>query len=321
MPLLEVRGLSVTYKTDEGEVYALDDASISVEKGEIVSLVGESGSGKSTMAHAIMKLLPPYARIDNGEVLFKNRNLLGLSEEEMNKIRGNEISMIFQEPNTALNPVFRIRDFMTDVYLTHNPGATKKEALERAVQLLREVRIPSPEKVLDRYPHELSGGMKQRVLIATSLLNNPDLLIADEPTSALDVSVQAQIIALLRRLQEKNNMSVLFITHNLAVAAQISDRIIVMYAGRIMEDAPVEDIFAEPLHPYTKMLLEAIPSLEARELKPLPGTIPDLRKKIPGCPFMDRCPYKTDKCRERPPEKRFNSRRVYCWLYEEAVEQ
>ncbi|MEB3807236.1 MAG: ABC transporter ATP-binding protein [Desulfurococcales archaeon] len=315
MALLEVRNLSVTYITDEGEVYALDDASISIERGEIVSLVGESGSGKSTMARSIMRLLPSYARVDSGVVLFKGRNLLELDEDEMNRIRGSEISMIFQEPNTALNPVFKIKDFMTDVYLAHNPDATKKEAIERSIELLREVRIPSPEKVLERYPHELSGGMKQRVLIATSLLNNPDLLIADEPTSALDVSVQAQIIALLKRLQERNRMSVLFITHNLAVAAQISDRIIVMYAGMVMEDSPVYDLFEEPLHPYTKLLLKVIPRIGSEKLEPLPGSIPDLRRKITGCPFRDRCPYAREECSERPPPATIGGRRVYCWLY------
>jgi len=317
MPLLEVVNLSVNYYTDEGVVYAVDKVSLSIGRGEVVALVGESGSGKSTLAHAVMRLLPEYAEIASGRIMFDGVDLLSLTDEEMNKIRGRDISMIFQEPNIALNPVFTIGEFMKDVYLAHHPGAKPEEALKKAAELLRAVRIPSPEKTLKRYPHELSGGMKQRVLIATALLNEPSLLIADEPTSALDVSVQAQILTLLRRLQRERRMSILFITHNMAVAAQIADRIAVMYAGKVLEIAPTEDIFYKPLHPYTRMLIKAIPRLgDKRELTPLPGTIPDLRRRPQGCIFYDRCPSAKPVCkRSEPPATRLGNALVYCWLY------
>jgi peptide/nickel transport system ATP-binding protein len=315
--LLEVSDLSVIYQTDEGTVYALDNVSLSVRKGEIVSVVGESGSGKSTLANTVIKLLPPYAKVINGRVLFEDKDVLSLSEEDMREIRGNRISMIFQEPNIALNPLFKIKEFMTDVYLAHNPGATKDEALARSLEMLREARVPTPEDVLERYPHELSGGMKQRVLIATSLLNNPDLLIADEPTSALDVSVQAQIISLLRKLQREKNMSVIFITHDLAVAAQIADRIVVMYAGHVLEEGSVDEVFKDPLHPYTKMLMKSVPKIGAKKIESPPGSIPDLRRRIDHCVFMDRCPKAFEKCKEKPPLISLGDRKVACWLYSE----
>ncbi len=315
MTLLEVAGLSVIYHTDEGKVYALDKVNLTVGEGEIVSVVGESGSGKSTLANTVIKLLPPYAKVIEGRVLFEGKDILSLSEEDMRSIRGNRISMIFQEPNIALNPLFKIKEFMADVYLAHHPEASREEALSRSLEMLREARVPTPEDVLERYPHELSGGMKQRVLIATSLLNSPDLLIADEPTSALDVSVQAQIISLLKRLQREKNMSVIFITHDLAVAAQIADRIVVMYAGHVLEEGSVNEVFKEPLHPYTEMLMKSVPKIGAEKIESPPGSIPDLRRRIEQCPFMDRCPKAFDKCREKPPLVALGDRKVACWLY------
>ncbi len=315
--ILRVEGLSIEYRGASGRVCAVNNVSFSLEKGSVLGVVGESGSGKSTVAHAIMGLLPEYAVVTSGKIIFDNKNILEMSEKQLADIRGKEISMIFQEPGTALNPVFKIGEFMVDVYQAHNPGSSRKEALTAAIEALRAAAIPSPEAVVEKYPHELSGGMKQRVLIATAIMNKPKLLIADEPTSALDVSVQAQILALLKKLQKQYNMSILFITHNLAVAAQISDRIAVMYAGSIMEIGPVEEIFEEPKHPYTRMLMKAIPRLgEKKELEPLPGSIPTLSEPPNKCVFHDRCPNPLPICRVKPlPTARLGESIVYCWRY------
>ncbi len=298
--MLEVKGLAVDYYTEEGIVHALQGVSLEVRPGETLSLVGESGSGKSTLALAVLGLLPRRARV-SGSIIFRGQNLLSLSEEEMRKLRGDRITVVFQEPLTALNPVFTVGRFLKDVYLTHK-GGSEREAEERALEMLRKVKVPAPEKVLNSYPHELSGGMRQRVLIAASLINEPDLVIMDEPTSALDVSVQAQIIRLIYELKEQVKASFIFITHNLGVAASVGDRIAVMYAGKVMEVASKGELFSNPLHPYTKGLLASVPRVSGGEVKPIPGTVPDLRNPPPGCRFHPRCPYRFEPCDKEVPE-------------------
>jgi oligopeptide/dipeptide ABC transporter ATP-binding protein len=305
--VLRISGLKIYYKGDSGLVKAVDGVSLSINRGSSLAIVGESGSGKTTLGHAIMRLLPYNAVIAGGEIIFNGRNVLSLSKEELRKLRGYRLTMVFQEPSAALNPVFKIGSFLRDV-LKKGKGASMSESelKEEMISLLRKVRIPSPEEVLNKYPHELSGGMKQRVLIAAAIANGPDLMIADEPTSALDVSVQAQILKLLDELRAKMGLSLIFITHNLGVAAQVSDQIAVMYAGKIMELAPTSSIFETPKHPYTSMLLKTIPTIR-RELKKeglaaIPGSLPDLTSPPPGCRFHPRCPMAMEDCRKVDPE-------------------
>ena len=319
--ILNIKNLRVVYHSDLGLVKAVDNVSFKVTKGEIVALVGESGSGKSTLGLTIIKLLPPSARILSGMVLFKGIDLLKLSENEMRKLRGNRITMVFQEPNVALNPSFRILDFLYDTIVTHRGKISRDEVIKYSIELLKIVRIPSPESVIKRYPHELSGGMKQRVLIAAAIANKPDLLIADEPTSALDVSIQAQIIELFESLKNEIGMAIIFITHNMGVAAQIADRIAIMYAGKILEIGKTSQIFEKPLHPYTKGLLKAVPKISSEGkravLEPIPGSIPDLVNPPPGCRFHPRCPYVMDICRKEEPPMIYveENHCVVCWLY------
>ncbi|MEM0060996.1 MAG: ABC transporter ATP-binding protein, partial [Fervidicoccaceae archaeon] len=305
--VLRIRDLRVYYRGDVGLVKAVDGVAVSIERGSSLALVGESGSGKTTLGHAVMGLLPFNAVVPSGEILFSGSDILKMSREQLRRIRGDRITMVFQEPSAALNPVFKISSFLRDV-LRKRRGASmsEKEIREESIKLLRSVRIPSPEMVLDRYPHELSGGMKQRVLIAAAIANNPDLIVLDEPTSALDVSVQAQILRLLDELRNKMRLSLLFITHNLGVAAQVSEKVAVMYAGKIVEIAPTEVIFERPLHPYTTMLMKTIPSIskevKERWLEAIPGAFPDLISPPPGCRFHPRCPRAMDICSRKEPE-------------------
>ncbi|MFO8083241.1 MAG: ABC transporter ATP-binding protein [Desulfobacterales bacterium] len=302
--LLSVKNLKVYFSSEEKKARAVDGVSYELSKGEIVCLVGESGCGKTVSALAILGLVPmPPGEIVDGTILFKNTNLLELSENELQKIRGKEISMIFQEPMTSLNPVFTIGDQIEEVVLNHEKSG-KKEARQRTVRLLKDVGIPSPEDRVNDYPHHLSGGQRQRVMIAMALACGPDILIADEPTTALDVTVQAQILELFRNLQQKRDMAVLLITHNLGVVAEIADRIYVMYAGVIVESGTVEQIFHEPYHPYTMGLLAALPgrSRKGKMLYTIPGSVPDAAYKPPGCPFNPRCPYVEDECKKQFPQ-------------------
>jgi len=313
-PLLEVRDLIVHFYTREGVVKALDGVMLRVGRGEIVSLVGETGSGKTVTALSIMRLLDHNARIVRGEVLFEGRNLLQLSEEEMRRIRGREISMIFQEPKSALNPVLTVGFQLREALEAH--GEEGEAALEKVLSMLRRVGLPDPERLVNRYPHELSGGMAQRVMIAMALLMRPKLLIADEPTSALDVTVQAQILELIQSLVREMNTSVLFITHDLGVAAEISDRIAVMYAGVVVEQGNVYDVFEEPLHPYTRGLLAAIPR-PGRELMAIEGEVPSLLNPPSGCRFHPRCPAVMEVCKRVKPRlvEVEPGRLVACHLY------
>jgi oligopeptide/dipeptide ABC transporter ATP-binding protein len=312
--LLRVEGLTVEYRTRAGFLRALDRVSLSVRRGEIVSVVGETGSGKSTLALAIIRLLPPSVRVA-GKVLYNSVNLLELDEESMRRFRGREIAMIFQEPKAALNPLLTVGSQLIEAIEAHDE-IERSRAREMAVEMLSKVGLPDPERILSRYPHELSGGMAQRVMIAMALLLKPKLLLADEPTSALDVSVQAQILDLLYRMVRELRTSVLFITHDLGVAAEVSDRVAVMYAGKVVEVAGVYDIFEKPLHPYTVGLLDSVPG-GGRELKGIEGEPPSPLNPPPGCRFHPRCPYAMDVCRrQEPPEVEVkDDHYVACHLY------
>jgi len=302
-PLLEVRSLTTHFLTEEGEVRAVEKVSFEIRPGEILGLVGESGCGKSVTGLSILRLLPvPPAKIVNGEVLLEGRNLLELTEEEMEKVRGNDIAMIFQEPMTSLNPVFTIGDQIIEAILLHQ-GLDKGEARKRAIELLDRVRIPSPETRIDAYPHQLSGGMRQRAMIAMALSCQPKLLIADEPTTALDVTIQAGVLRLLREIQREMGMSVLLITHDLGVVAETADRVAVMYAGRIMEYGPIEALFLNVRNPYTKGLLNSIPQLEDRRerLNAIPGQVPDPMNLPAGCKFHPRCYLRMEECEREEP--------------------
>ncbi len=302
-PLLEIRNLRTEFLFEDGPVAAVDDVSFAIEPGTILGVVGESGCGKSVTALSIMRLVQePPGRIASGHALFHGTDLLSLSERQMQRIRGSKISMIFQDPMTALNPVFTAGDQVAEVIRLHQ-RASRREARQRSIELFRQVGIPAPEERVDAYPHQMSGGMRQRVMIAIALACNPELLIADEPTTALDVTVQAGILELIRRLQAERKMAVMLITHDLGVVAETCDRVLVMYAGRIVEKAQVDTLFAAPAHPYTEGLLKSIPSIEAaaeegsaRRLDAIPGTVPSLRALPSGCRFRERCPRAIEIC-------------------------
>jgi len=321
--LLEVKDMKTSFFIHVGEVQAVRGVSFTVNKGEAIGIVGESGSGKSVTSMSVMKLLQYPGKIKSGEVLFKGEDLAGKSDKEMMAIRGNEIAMIFQDPMTSLNPVFSIGDQIMEAIRRHQ-GLSKKEAKEKAIDMLRLVGIPSPETRVDNYPHEFSGGMRQRAMIAIALSCQPDLLIADEPTTALDVTIQAQILELMKDLKDKINTSIILITHDLGVVADVCSRIIVMYGGLIMEEGTAEEIFYDPKHPYTMGLLKSIPRLDLEEKKrliPVEGTPPDLIKPPTGCPFASRCPYAMKICMEhRPPYFEVSEgHRSMCWLLHEKA--
>ncbi len=308
-PVLEVDGLFTTFHSRDGVVRAVDGLSYTLDRGEVLGVVGKSGCGKSVAAMSILQLIPmPPGRIEAAAIRFDGVNLLELSTREMQDVRGNRIAMIFQEPMTSLNPVLTIGKQISQVIRAHQ-RMPKREAERKALDMLRLVRIPSPEQRMREYPHQLSGGMLQRVMIAAALSCNPQVLIADEPTTALDVTIQAQILALINDLRERLGTAVILITHDLGVVAEMADRVVVMYAGRKVEEASVEALFRRPRHPYTLGLLASMPRLganldpvERRRLAEIPGMVPDLRLAIPGCLFADRCPYVRDRCRvEKPP--------------------
>jgi oligopeptide/dipeptide ABC transporter ATP-binding protein len=298
-PVLEVKNLRTAFNVEGRELIAVDDVSFSVKPGETLGIVGESGCGKSVTSLSIMGLIPnPPGRIAGGEILFNGKNLVGMPAREMRKIRGNEISMIFQEPMTSLNPVFTIGNQIMESVILHQ-RLSKKAAREKAIDMLRLVGIPAPERRIDDYPHQLSGGMRQRVMIAMALSCNPSVLIADEPTTALDVTIQAQILELIKSLREKLNMAVVLITHDLGVVAETCDNVVVMYAGRVVEQGTAEDIFYRPAHPYTRGLLNSIPShtgeKKSGRLETIPGLVPSLLDLPVGCRFQDRCSRRKEK--------------------------
>ena len=313
--LLSVRGLKTYFFTRRGVVKAVDGVDLSLDEGKTLGLVGESGCGKSVTALSILRLVPrPRGKIVGGEIRYQGRNLLDFPEEEMRRIRGGEIGMVFQEPMTSLNPVFSIGDQLLEAITVHH-RMSRREAKERAIELLSAVGFPDPALRLKNYPHQLSGGMRQRVMIAIALAGEPRVLIADEPTTALDVTIQAQILDLIQRLKEERGLSVIFITHNLGIVASFADEVAVMYAGRIVERAEVEAIFHSPLHPYTRGLLESVPRPSSDHLHPIPGSVPT--EEVPGCPFHPRCREAMEVCRDTlPPLLTLpEGREVRCWLY------
>lgn len=319
--LLEVKDLSVSFDVYGGEVQAVRNVNFDVKKGEAVAIVGESGSGKSVTAQSIMRLIPsPPSRVKNGSVLFEGEELLSLTENDMQKVRGNKIGMIFQDPMTSLNPTMTVGDQIMEGLIKHQDlNASKAKA--RAIEMLHLVGIPNPESRIKQYPHQFSGGMRQRVMIAIALACNPSLLIADEPTTALDVTIQAQIMSVLKDLQEKMGTSIILITHDLGVVADVCDRVIVMYAGRVVETGTKWEIFKNPQHPYTRGLLRSLPRLDQKKdepLIPIPGTPPDLIKPPVGCSFCSRCDEAMKVCVDNDPElhaiKGSDSHAAACWM-------
>ncbi len=318
-PLLKLNNLKILFSTEKGTVTAVDNVSFQINAGEMVGLVGESGCGKSVTSESILQLLNEKVTKYEGEILYKGKNLLGYSHEQMREIRGNEISMIFQDPMSSLNPVYTIGNQIAEAIMIHQKVG-KKEAYERAIEMLRLTGIPSPEKRVHEYPHELSGGMRQRVVIALALSCKPQLLIADEPTTALDVTIQAQILELVQELKEELDMGVILITHDLGVVAEVCTRVIVMYLGQVIEEADVKTLFKKPLHPYTKGLLKSIPHLDGdrtQKLNVIKGVVPSLQNVPTGCRFAPRCDFSTEQCLN-PPEliELDNGHKVRCWNYE-----
>ncbi len=319
--LLSVKNLSTEFPVKKGIVKAVEDVSFDVDAGEILAVVGESGSGKSVTSLSVMGLLAEPGHVAGGSMEFEGKDLVHLSERDYRALRGNDMAMIFQEPMTSLNPVYRVGKQIVEAIRTHE-NVSKKEARERAIDMLRKVGIPSPEKRIDDYPHQMSGGMRQRVMIAMALSCNPKLLIADEPTTALDVTIQAQILDLLRRLRDDTGMAVLLITHDLGVVSETADRVVVMYCGQVVEEAEVRTLFDHPMHPYTLGLLKSIPRLEdddSKRLYMIKGMVPNPLEMPPGCHFSDRCDSCMDICREKIPNLvDIDGHKVRCFLYENA---
>lgn len=325
-PLLAVQGLTTVFDTSShGRLTAVDDVSFSINTGQSLSIVGESGCGKSVTSLSIMRLIPsPPGKITQGKILFEGKDLLPLSEKEIQQIRGNAISMIFQEPMTSLNPVFKIGEQIAEVVRLHD-GLGKKQALSRAIELLHQVGIPSPAQRAKEFPHQLSGGMRQRVVIAMALACSPQLIIADEPTTALDVTIQGQILDLMHKLAEDTGTALLLITHDLGVVAENADDVLVMYGGRVVEQASTKELFEKPLHPYTQGLMKSIPTIPKKGtplrkgmLDTIPGVVAPLYAQPTGCRFHERCKHVFDKCKltEPPLFSPGDSREVRCWLYE-----
>lgn len=313
--LLRIEDLEIRYETDDGVAYALNGVSLHVKEGETLGLVGETGAGKTTLAKGILRLIQtPPGKIVNGKVYFDGKDILAMSDHDLHQVRGNAISMVFQDPMTSLNPVMTVGEQIEEVIAVHNSNLSKEEIRERAIAMLRRVGISADR--IDEYPHQFSGGMKQRVIIAIALACNPKLLLADEPTTALDVTIQAQVLDMIRKLKTEMNTAMILISHDLGVVAQTCDRVAIIYAGRIVETGNLRDIYKNPKHPYTIGLLDSIPSLtkDAKRLKPIKGLMPDPTDLPPGCPFAPRCNYATAACSEAVPElaDRGNGHLVRC---------
>jgi len=314
--ILEIKNLNVQFPIHIGTVHAVEDMTLNLKKGEVMGLVGESGCGKSTLGFSILRLLRPPGRLAGGRIRYHGNDIVKMSGKEILSLRGKRIAMIFQDPLTSLNPLFSIGEQFVETIRTHERGISKKKALERAGEMLRRLGI-APER-LHEYPHQMSGGMRQRIMIGMALVLNPDLLIADEPTTALDVIVEAQFLDLLNELRAQFNLTILLISHNLGIVAQMADRITVMYGGRLAESGQAETVFEKPRHPYTQGLLASIPNikLDQPELHTMPGAPPDLVDPPPGCVFHPRCPHVMDKCRqESPRDFESNDHLTACWLY------
>ncbi|WP_312096000.1 ABC transporter ATP-binding protein [Niallia sp.] len=325
--VLEVDKLQTAFRTDKGEVVSVEEVTFQLQPGETIGIVGESGCGKSVTSLSIMRLLGKHGYIKKGSINLNGKDLAKLTEAEMRKVRGNEISMIFQEPMTSLNPVFTIGNQMVELIRLHM-GLKAKQAKSYAVEMLKKVGIPRAEIIIDEYPHSLSGGMRQRVMIAMALSCKPKLLIADEPTTALDVTIQAQILELMKSLKNESETAIMMITHDLGVIAEMADKVIVMYAGQVVEEADVFTLFDEPKHPYTKGLIDSIPHLEydsQEKLYSIPGSVPTLQQMPKGCRFHTRCPFVMEKCiSEKPPHISLDNKpdhKVRCWLYEDNQQE
>lgn len=320
--VIEVKNMNTHFFTSKGVVKAVDGVDFEINSGETLAIVGESGCGKSVTSKSILRLVPDPGKIVEGEINFLGKNLLDFKERDMRNLRGNKISMIFQEPMTSLNPVFTVEYQLGEVLKLHR-GLNKKEARDESIELLELVGIPNAEKVVDEYPFALSGGMRQRVMIAMALACNPRLLIADEPTTALDVTIQAQVLELMSKLQDELDTAILFITHDLAVVAEIADRVDVMYSGRVVEEADVDELFDHPMHPYTIGLLQSIPDLNTEDevLHAIEGVVPNPLNRPEGCQFSPRCEKSMDICKREMPDlfDLGNGRKVRCWLYNEEV--
>lgn len=316
-PILKIKNLTTSFATANGIIRAVDNASLELEQGETLAVVGESGCGKTVLSLSIMGLISdPPGRITGGQVIYKNQDLILMTDKQMQKIRGNHLSMIFQEPMTSLNPVFKIGDQVGETLRLHK-GLDYHEAKQAAIETLALVGIPNPQKRVNSFPHELSGGMRQRVMIAMALACNPEILIADEPTTALDVTIQSQILKLLDDMKKEINGSIMLITHDLGVVARVASRVAVMYAGQLVECSNVNELFREPLHPYTQGLLASVPKLGSRaELTPIPGNVPPLNDLPEGCRFHPRCKFAFDKCKLMPPQLTVKEgREIRCWLH------
>jgi len=322
-PLLEIRGLKTHFATEDGIVQAVDGVDISIARGETLGVVGESGCGKTVTALSVLKLIAmPPGRIVAGQILYQGRDLAPLSTAEMDRIRAKDIAMVFQEPMTSLNPVYTIGEQIAEVLRRHE-GLSRKAALERTIEMLRLVQIPNPDKRVHDYPHQFSGGMRQRVMIAMALSCSPKLLIADEPTTALDVTIQAQILELLQEMKSRFGMAIMLITHAMGVVAETAQRVVVMYAGKVIEEAPVEALFADPKHPYTQGLIRSIPRIDTAatrkaRLEAIPGVVPSLLKPPPGCRFAARCKHAMPRCRDAVPPllEVGGGHKVACVLYQ-----
>lgn len=320
--VLDVKDLQTSFFTDSGEVPAVDHVDFHIREGEVLGIVGESGCGKSVTSLSIMGLVPsPPGEIVGGEILYKDENLLHMSERKMRNIRGNEIAMIFQEPMTSLNPLFTIGQQMKEAMLIHRKDLSKQAIHDKAVEMLRLVGLPRSKEMMKEYPHQLSGGMRQRVMIAMSLVCDPKVLIADEPTTALDVTTQAQILKLMRELNTKLNTAILLITHDLGVVAETCERVIVMYAGQVIEEAPVQELFNQPQHPYTKGLIQSVPDIRKKEerLYSISGNVPIPGSVTKGCKFRDRCEFAFDRCFKEDPllYRTSDVQKTRCFLYDE----
>ena len=316
---LKVENLCTWFRTPEGLVKSVNGVSFHIDRGETLALVGESGCGKTVTSLSLIRLLAKSAQIQADSILLNGREIKDLSKEEARKIRGTEISMIFQEPMTSLNPVYRIEKQIGEMIRLHNPGMSREEIHSQSVEFLRRAGVPNPEERLKVYPHPLSGGLRQRVMIAIALASRPSMLIADEPTTALDVTIQAQIIDLMKELQKELNMSILLITHDFGVVSQMADRVAVMYAGKIVEEGSLKEVLESPLHPYTELLILSIPGIRVKRggrLKTIEGTVPNPLHFPSGCRFHPRCPFATEQCTKvEPPETRQGGHRVSCWLH------
>ena len=322
--ILQVSNLHTAFATSNGLVQAVRGVDFSLGKGEILGVVGESGSGKSVTMMSILRLLAGTGKVTEGTIEFEGKNLVVLDKKEIRKIRGDRISIVFQDPMSSLNPLMRIGEQIGEMLREHNPGMDRKAVETEVVRLMNLVRIPEPEKRLKSFPHEFSGGMRQRVMIAMALACKPDVLIADEPTTALDVTIQDQILKLLRSLQQEFNMSIIFITHDLGVVAELCSRVIVMYGGLIMEEALIDDLFEHPAHPYTMGLLRSIPGAnqnKSERLVPIPGSPPDMLNPPKGCPFVMRCPYARNICAQKMPvyTQLSDRHRSMCWMLDPAA--